>query len=204
MTAPLYTVLALDLTSAGSEVVHGPWGLVRLLDAVNGSGTVQTDVKLTVQAGREGEGVPMRLGHGFLAAATERWLLTWDAQPGITATLGFAESAGIVDWDADPPAKLVTGSLSITQPATLQTVADTVVVDGTTGLLTGATADRRHALVQAVAGGQCRVGDSAAGAARGIRLNPGDVMRIEGTAPIYVHAPAGGGNITVALLHVRD
>lgn len=105
-----YTIIDLDLTNAGFEKIEGPWQLLRLLDAVNAGGDIIATTKLSVRAGRDEEDLfPLRLGNAVrVIPATKMFFIEWDAQAGVTATIGLSADAAQVDWDADPPAQVTT------------------------------------------------------------------------------------------------
>lgn len=111
MTVKAYTTAEISLAAAGSETIDGPWDICRFLSAVDGNGIIQPEALINVTAGRGNETVPFRIGNAMRAPGTRKWILSWAAQPGTTATLGFA-NAGI-DWDADPPTTLAVLSSTV-------------------------------------------------------------------------------------------
>lgn len=184
-----YTIVPLDLTNAGEEIIDGDWGLCAFLDAVDSAGDIDASAKVTAKAEREGEGFPLRIGQKSLARKTRRWVLSWEAQSGVTATFGFSDRPETIDWDALPPAQLAVGSIKLAGSGTLKTTADESVAATTAEQVLAANTSRRHAVVQNLDGNTAavRVGDSNVGAARGHKLVPGDSIVLETTAAVYVY-----------------
>lgn len=101
-----YQIVSRLLTVAGQLEIQGPSDIFRFLDAIDLSGGVVPTAKVSVYSvgdGFNGDALPVRLGQGFKARDTKRWIVSWTAQPGVTATFGTSAGAGDVDWDADSP-----------------------------------------------------------------------------------------------------
>lgn len=202
--AAQYTVVKLDLTVAGKETVHGPWSICRFLDATDGAGDVATSAKVTVTAERGAEPAPVRLGQAFLARNTSRWIIEWDAQSGVTAEFGFAERPENLDWDADPPAKLLTGAVKLKGNATFDTAADVSCTNAAVTEVLAANSARRAAFVQNLdAAASVRIGDSNVAAGRGLRLGPGDSITVETTEAVSVRNDSGAA-VLVAVMETAD
>ena len=203
--AATYTVVSLDLTVAGKETVDGPWGVCRFLDAIDSAGDIATTAKVTVRAEREAEPAPLRLGQGFLARNTRRFVIEWLAQSGIVIELGFAERPEDLDWDADPPAKLLTGGVKLKGHSNIPSTADVSIAATTTDPVLAANTSRVEAIITnlAVNAQTMRIGDSNAGAARGIELAPGQTIVLTTTAAISAYNP-GASAESLAVLEVTD
>ena len=92
-------------------------------------------------------------------------------------------------------------------PPLPQDAADLTLPAGATTNIVGVTPDRLYALVQVIAGGgfttTCRLGTAATGAARGLELAPGDIVRVDGTAALYIYNPGAAAGL-VSVLQVRS
>lgn len=202
-----YSIYDLLLTTAGSETVHGAWGVIRVLDAVDGSGTVQPNVKITVRAGADADAVPLRLGQAFLAQGGDRpdeWVIEWAAQSGITATIGFSQDARLVDWDADPAAQILGGAVSLSQSSAIVTTADVSITGAAAAaVVKAANTARREILIGNLAANASviRVGDSSTGASRGQEVSPGQTLTLSTEAAVYVYSPT---TQSVSVIEVED
>jgi len=191
-TTPTYSIYSLDLTTAGSQTIHGPWEILRFVDAVDAADAVVASAKITVQLDRDGEGIPVRLGMGVLSRATRRWILSWTAQAGVTAKLLFSSEPGALDMDADPPVKLTTGDLAaaITQAA---------VTVGTAAVeVAAANADRKSVTIYNAGSAMVYLGDDTVTTADGLPLAVDAAFTFSGTtAAIYAVGGTAGQDVRV-------
>ena len=188
MSGVLYTVLTLDLTAAGRETVDGPWGVMRFLDAVDANDDIAATAKLTVRAERESEPSPLRLGQGFLARDTRRWLIEWEAQAGVIATIGFARRPEDVDWDADPPAKINSGAVKLAGSSVLQSGIDQAP-NNSTSILVGSSDERRVIIKNGHPTLPLRISKDGA-VNQGVVLGPAETIVLNTTANIYIRNDA--------------
>jgi hypothetical protein len=204
MPGRFYAIYSFDLTNAGEEVVEGPWSIVRVLDAVDGAGIVVPSTKITARAERENEAAPMRLGQAFLARDTSRWIIAWEAQSGVTVTLGFASEPGRVDWDADPATQLLATAVNIAGNPAFDSIDDVTLTASSTTEILGSDNARREAIISNPIGNTqtFRIGDSGAGATNGILLPPGGTIILATTAEIHGYNP-GGGDEDVAVAELK-
>jgi hypothetical protein len=197
-----YSVTQLDLGTAGYHTFDQIHGVVRFIRAENASGTLAPSAKVNIELGTVIDDViPMSVGNAIKARDTRRARLTWAAQSGITAWFFLSHGTGEADMDADPPATVLANSVG----ETLASTADESVATVATELVLAANAARRHAILSNPASNarEFRIGDSSAGAARGMILEPGQTIQIEGRAEIYAYNPHSVAQI-IALLETED
>ena len=192
MTSAVYNILTLDLTTAGSETVDGPFAICRFLDAEDSSGAIDPSAKVTVRAERGADQAPLRLGQAMLAVATRRFIIEWEAQSGVTAVFGFSNDPQALDWDADPPARLVTGDKG-------SAVENAAVTVGTTAeLLDAADGNRRALTIQNLGAADIYVGDSDVTTANGVKVaSGGTYVLTENTAAVYGRSGTAGQDVRV-------
>ncbi len=129
----------------------------------------------------EAEGFELRAGEAFDAVYVEN--PTGGAISG-TLVIGFGR---FIDNRSSVGGVVATAE----QSGDLETVADQAVAATTTALVLAADADRRAVLLSNPANnpGPFRVGDSNAGAARGLELPPGERVRLVTTGAVYAYNP---------------
>ena len=203
-----YAVWKLDLTTAGKEKISGPWGVVRMISAVDGSATIIPTTLIRVRAGDADEDdFPLRLGQAAMIK-TDSFTISWAAQAGITIELGLAENISDVDWDVNPPVSTGTiiGTVATLEKkaATLNDTADKSVAATTQATLLAANTSRRAAIIKNLDANTAasRIGDAPA-ASQGHELMPGETIVLATTADI-LGFNTGAGAQSVSLLEVED
>lgn len=118
-----------------------------------------------------------------------------------TLTLTYAYGSGDV---RDSRATLA-GNIDLSKAATLTSTADVSIAAATTVQVLAANTARREAIITNLAANAetMRVGDSNAGAARGVELPPGATIVLTTTAAIHAYNP-GAGAESLAVLEVVD
>jgi hypothetical protein len=108
MAVKPYQILNLNLSNANTAgyPVYGQFGLIRVLNARTSSGGIASDVVIEMQP-EELPRFDVSLGQAALMSDIRRWMLYWDAQPGVTVQIGLSADPGQIDWDMDPPTQLV-------------------------------------------------------------------------------------------------
>ncbi len=99
----------------------------------------------------------------------------------------------------------LSGSISITGSQNIASVADVALAAGATTQIVAANVARRSVIIKNLAANTqtMRIGDAAAGAARGVELAPGETIVIDSGAAIYGYNP-GGAAESVSVVEVRD
>jgi hypothetical protein len=153
--------------------------------AIDESGTTIADMEMT-------SGVRFSLPVMFTKIRIEN-------EGGAVADVTLTAGTG----DADDSS--VTGSLNIAKSTTLQTVADVSILATTTTQIAAADSARREILITNLSTNTAafRVGDSSAGAARGVEVLPGSTIALETTAAVYAYN-SGAGAQSVGVLEVMD
>jgi hypothetical protein len=200
-----YSILRLDLTTAGSQVIEGPFALMRFVSATDAGGDLQLLTLVKVQVENEGEQVSFRVGNGFRARpAARRWIISWTAQAGVTAEFLFSNDDGQVDIHSDPPAQVIGNSLTITRGQTIR--ASKVTVGAAAVQLLAADATRRRVHVKYIYLGATAAiflgKDNTVTTANGYAVEPGDVEVIEGGAALWAIGESAG--LDVRLLEELD
>lgn len=202
--AERYSIYSINLNSAGELTVDGLWSLVRFLDAVDSTGDIVATAKISVKAERDQEAAPLRLGQAFLNKATERWVISWTAQAGITATLGFAQDPAKVDWDADPPVRPIVDDVNLSRSSAVEVYTPTTIAAAGTAAFSGGTSRRRRWLqnlsdtVTLHVGG---TGGHAPGATLGYRLAPGQSLELATTGTVNIYNP---GSVAADVCEIRE
>lgn len=171
---------------------------VRLVAVLNLAGADDFQIRLNDgQAGLAFESWQFRALDGDGVRKVE--LINPNGGP-IEVTLALARSGELVDGRFALPGAL---DVALVSPSLLGTGLDATIAATTTTAVLGSDANRREVMIQNLdPTNAVRVGESSVGAARGLRLAPGDVLTLTTTATIYVHNPNASG-VSVALLHVR-
>ena len=207
MTDQIYTVMELDLSVAGDQEVDGPWGFFHFVRAVDASGAAQADSLIQARAGRDRDDIPLTPGGKVGAPPSRRWRLEWAAQSGITATVLFAERAGVFDIDMRPPSALVSsGFLEIQSPLKLVSFADiSMAATATTQIRSGSGKKTREAFISNPPGNprEIRIADGSAGAGRGFVLMPGQTIPITTLGTIKGYNPHSAA-MSIAVVETRD
>lgn len=96
-------------------------------------------------------------------------------------------------------------SVSVVRPATITTTADATLVADTTTLIAAADSTRHEVLIHNLSANTLtlRIGESAAAAARGIPLAPGQTMNLTVSGAVYAYNPAGA-TTDVCILEIKD
>lgn len=128
----------------------------------------------------------------------DKFSITNDSGSDITALLKLGDGARIED-------NQLSGNVTVTKATGQATAPDVTVPANTTAIVMPTNSARRYALVTALDtnANTARVGDLNAAAARGTPCAAGQTARVEGTAAVYVYAPAGAA-LTFALSEVVD
>ena len=98
----------------------------------------------------------------------------------------------------------LSGNVGLTKATIFDTVADVSVAALGTEVVLAANTTRREAIIQNLDGlSPVRIGDGNVAAARGIRLDPGESIRLSTTEAISVHNPSGGA-VSIAVASTAD
>lgn len=199
-------VFLIDLSTARTGKEYKALGrYIKIADASDASAAVNIAVEENIPSSfmtlKKNGSIVERDGFG-------RFFVTNAAQAGKTITLIVSE--GPEDFDVDNPALTVDSLGSIDAPVdisvsdTITTTEDDSVAAATTEQVLAANALRKEVLITNLFTNTdpVRVGDSNAGAARGIELSPGQSITLETTAAIYVYNTKAGGAQSVAILEL--
>jgi len=153
---------------------------------------LEANVDVTLRIDGQGGGVaPKGIGIGTRRPFSE---IEITAPAGSAATVTLAYAFGRVDDNRSTNAGSVAGAV--------QTLADDSIAAGATEEVVPANSGRRSVLISNLSASvTMRVGDTNAGAARGLALEPGAIIGLDTTAAIYVHNP-GGSPESVGILEV--
>ena len=194
-----YTIWPLNLATAGSVTIRGPWAQIAFLEALNAS--AQVTARITVRAGVESEdAVPMRPGTTFRNFETHSFYVEWEAQAGVTATLGLTNRPEQVDWNVPPvqPPMTLTGTVTVeeTVPSSITESEHSI---GTTVTHTpGAAAVGCLVFVSKLeAAGTVTVREGATGT-RIAELEPGDSIWLPGTTVFRVVNASGTATVFIS------
>lgn len=147
--------------------------------------------------------VPFREGTFVRVGPFSRVFLTSAAQAGGSITFVYlVDATGNVEI-VNPIAGVQ--DVEITKSDSLSTAADVSLGAGATSQVIAANAGRRELLVTNLAANveTLRVGDSNAGAARGLEVAPGQTITMHTTAAVHAYNP-GGSAQSVGVLEVLD
>ena len=194
-----FFTLTLDLaTERGEEEVKITGTILWAISAsdLDASATV----KFNTQAG---EGVVFQRGLSIRGMRYDRLFITNAAQAGKTITLfyGREHTEGIQIDNA----LIGFQNIKIDQPDTITSITDIALVGLATTQILAAKPTRREAIITNLAANvqTMRIGDSNAGATRGIPLAPGDTLILTTTAAIHGFKPVAG-NENVAAIEIED
>lgn len=97
----------------------------------------------------------------------------------------------------------VTGEVTLTTPATIASTADVSLAATATTQIKAANTDRREIIISNLSTNTqtMRIGESSAGASRGVELAPGASITLQTTAAVYGYNP-GGSAESVGVLEV--
>lgn len=204
-----YTIWPLNLGTAGSVAIRGPWAQIAFLEARNAGAYVTA--RVTVRAGLSAEdAVPMRPGTIFRNLDTDIFVVEWEAQSGVTATLGLTNRPEQVDWQIPPvsPPATIAGTVDTRMR---RRVATTIYASqasvGTGGAaIFGAAPDRYRcdATVKNIGAATVYIGASDVLPTSGFELLSGESITFEDVSfALYGMTAAGTTTVSVAIVYTN-
>lgn len=191
---PVYQLLAIDLSVAGSKPFNDTVGLVQFTRAVDQSGALALDAKLNLTFGDVGtDPIPLSINSIVRVRQTVPIIsFDWTAQPGVTAYILIAANDDVV-VQSPPARQMVTqamGSAVSALAVTVGTVATVLAASSTTRQKASVRNNSTTATLY--------LGDATVTTATGFPLGPGEGFTFEGTtAAIYGIASAAGTDARV-------
>jgi hypothetical protein len=209
---PNYGIYPINLTTAGTQdlpIIGTRVVLVTaLLNAgfinvagvnVIAGGTIAPSTILNVQIGKAlGDPVPLSINTKInVKAAFEFVRLSWAAQPNITAFVLVDDDRAGEGVEADAPAAVLGGSVTISSlvsPTGIASAPDVSCAAGAQTPLVASNASTRAVLIKNLADNprEIRVGDAGAAAAEGVALYPGETLRVQTSAALFAWNPHTG------------
>lgn len=183
----------LDVADTGRDF-RRRGNVFRVLRFEDSAGTPLLDGLIQVKVGNDlGDAIP--LGYNCaLKGATDRYVISWAAQPGYIAVILVSWIDGDFGLDVEsPPARQL-----VTSSAGTQLYAGTVAVGGgAPGTLVRAANNTRQSLtIRNNSGVDAYIGPSGLTSATGMPLSPGEAITLNGTtAAVYALVPLGPGDI---------
>lgn len=189
MTQPNYSVFKIDLTTAGKQEINLEGDFFHFVTALDGSGAVDLDAAVRVALGTAvDDGIPASI-NTKVQGLTTRYLLSWEAQPGIMAEFLISRVSGPdegIEVDAPPTKQLVTSAI-----ASGLTVA-AVGVGTIATLLRAATGTRQSVTIRNNGTGVIYIGPLGVTLADGFNLEAGESLTLDGTTTAIYGIAASG------------
>lgn len=138
---------------------------------------------------------PVRLipGTSYRLAPFSKFFLTNAAQANKMLRVIISTGAQILPFSAQVIVTGISAPVKLDGAATIDSKADVSVSATTTAVVSAAVANRRTVLLSNPVSNtrEFRIGDSGAGAANGVILNPGDTFAFDTVAAVYAYNPHG-------------
>ncbi len=163
--------------------------------------SLNTSIEVAFQD-THGDRLPFGEGSFIKGIPFSRLFLSWEAQPGQTITL-FSVVDRTGRFEVVNPAQTFSNVVQQVPPI-MTTLADLTVAASADELVFPASAGRAEAIITNLhASDAIRIGDSDVGAARGVRLGPGETLFLHTSAAVHAHNP-GSNAIDLARVEVRQ
>ena len=176
----------ISIQNSDRQEISGPVTFIRL-DASTGALKIDIDGKISGLV--QGKAIKSE-------AIINRFSIINESGAAVDATLSLGHNAEIQDSN-------LSGTVGVSKPTTIDTVADVALVAATATQILPADPSRREALISNLEGAvnAIRVGDANVGAARGSQVGAGMTITLQGTEAIWGYSVAG---LSVAVTTIRD
>jgi hypothetical protein len=196
MQNPQYTVVPIDLSTAGKMTINQAGDVLHVAEVLNGS-ALALDVPVKVQpiyegGGSEDDAINLYMGNR-IRASSRSFVVLWDAHAGHTARLVLTRGVQAIDLDTTPPVRLQAGAAG-------GSIAQAAVSVGTTAtLLSAANASRKSVVLQNLGSSPVYLGGASVTTANGVEIagGGGAIVVDKTTAALYGIVSAGTSDVRV-------